>query len=102
MNEESRQIASREKREVGGKLKSLLQERFQNSNEKLYETMRFVDPACWDNSKDYGNELVAKFIEHFDSTLSKAGFDARKVLAEWRSFKNYVKACQKGVDVKIL
>ena len=102
MNEESRQIASREKKEVGGKLKSLLQKRFQNSNEDLYETMRFIDPACWDNRKDYGNEVLAKFTEHFDSTLSKAGFDTRKVLAEWRSFKNYVKASQKGVDVKTL
>ena len=66
-------------------LKSLLKERFKDFDTDVYMEMRFLNPECWDDSKDFGNNMIISFVNHFKTTLAAAGFHGE------RSFQNGVR-----------
>ena len=83
-------------------LKSLLKENFKDFDTDVYMEMRFLNPECWDDSKDFRNNMIISFVNHFQTTLAAAGFDQRKILPECCSFKNYVKASHRETTAAIL
>ena len=55
-SDKTRQRASKAKRDLGVGLKELLHERFAGFSNKIFESMRFIDPAHWDDEKDFGGK----------------------------------------------
>ncbi len=80
------------KRSVIPSLIKLLQSRFKDYNNKIFEKMRWFDPQYWMNESDYGNEDLLEVAKHFEEPLAFASFNASKVLREWKSFKKYVRS----------
>ena len=83
-------------------LKELLQERFADFSNDIFASMKFIDPAYWDDKKDFGVNDLTLFIEFFKVTLEAAGFDEKKVFFEWKSFKTFVEAYYRGSTVRSL
>lgn len=102
LSRETRQKASEAKREVGGVLKELLQERFADFSNEIFESMRFIDPAYWEDERDFGVKDLTTFIAFFKETLDASGFDAKMIFSEWKSFKTFIKAYFRGYNVRSL
>lgn len=78
--------------DVASKLSTLLEERFSEfTKEGVYQNMKWIDPQYWDgNNKSYGIQQITDLSNHFETSLSRKGFDLKKALAEWKSFKIFV------------
>ena len=88
-----------EKNEVLRKLRVLLADKFEDFNNMLFEHMRWVNPQHWTNDKLYGQEDIRKLAQHFEVPLSHNGFDEKRALKEWKSFRNLVEAHYKNHTV---
>ena len=94
----SRSKASSAKVEVIDEIIKLLEDRFRDFQNGIYDVMRVFDPKNWTDAHDYGNEDIKKFAAHFKPTLAIASFNEDKIIPEWKSLRNYVKIGMKNVD----
>ena len=73
-------------------LKELLEARFNDYNQTVFNTMKWYDPKNWTDEKNYGIEEINKFYTHFEVPLNESGFDKIVATREWIMLKSYVKA----------
>lgn len=102
LNNESRLKASDAKRNVISSLATLLKDRFKDFDNGVYAAMSFFDPKNWTDEKDYGNDAIVTFANHFQTTLAVTSYDSSKVLREWRMLRNYVKVWFRKVEAEDL
>ena len=102
LNKESMSKASDAKQKVIRNLSTLLKDRFKDFDEGVYTPMRFFDPENWTGEKDYGNDAITSFANHFQMTLAATGYDSGNVLVEWRMLRNYVKVSFRNVEAEDL
>ena len=70
-------------------LKDVLNDQFDDFNDKIYKRMKFYDPKFWDNADDtYGKDQITFLSEHFQVPLMKHNFILSKTIEEWQSFKS--------------
>ena len=73
---------------VSRSLKDILNDRFDDFNDKIYKSMKFYDPKFWDNADDtYDEDQITFLSEHFKVPLTKHSFILSKAIEEWQSFK---------------
>ena len=72
---------------------STLSERFDDysSESQIYSAMDFIDPRCWTEDIDCGNDEILFLCEHFCIPLEHSGFDKTRVISEWKKFRIHVK-----------
>ena len=73
---------------VSRSLKEILNDRFDDFNDKIYKSMKFYNPKFWDNADDtYGEDQITFLSEHFQVPLTKHSFILSKAIEKWQSFK---------------
>ena len=73
---------------VSRSLKDILNDRFDDFNDKIYKSMKFYDPKFWDNANDtFGKDQITFLSKHFKVLLMKHNFILSKATEEWQSFK---------------
>ena len=73
---------------VSRPLKDILNDQFDDFNDKISKSMKFYDPKFWDNADDTSGEDQITFLsEHFKVPLTKHSFILSKAIEEWQSFK---------------
>ena len=80
------------KRNVIPSLIEMLNSRFSDYSDDVFEKMRWFDPQYWTSEKEYGNEDVLAIATHFAEPLAFASFNATRAVREWKSFKNFVRS----------
>ena len=83
----AREIAANAKKATVKKLKSLLLERFPETDNKLYHAMQIYDPQYWEDDVDYGVESLEIILDRFAVPLLEAGISTEHVFSEWKRFK---------------
>ena len=62
--------------------------------------MSFLDSKNWTGEKDYGNNAITSFANHFQMTLAAADYNSAKVLREWSMLRNYIKVWLRNVEAE--
>ena len=83
---------------VAREIKTSLNVRFSDLEGDIFNEMKWFDPKVWDDSADFGNDQIMNFYYHFKAPLDHSGFDNRRILAEWKSFKTFVRHNYAGFD----
>ena len=92
-------IAINKKKSACENLKDLLEHKFADFKEPVFQSMKWFDPKNWQTQdKAYGIEEIKNFYQYFKEALDANGFDNKVVFKEWRNFKNYVRINHVGDD----
>ena len=62
----------------------------------VFDAMKCFDPMLWDETLDYGNDLILAFYNAFSERLDQNNFDSKKALCEWHQFKVFVQNTYPG------
>ena len=84
-------IAFNAKKKFSGKIKEMLQDRFDNSyGDNVINAMKWFDIKNWRDEKEYGYEDFAALYTHFEESLNNAGYEPDKVKKEWGRVRHYI------------
>ena len=93
VEENSYQVAIREKKKVCDKLKDVIDTKYKDFDKQVFQNMKWFNPETW------GNQEVAQitgFYEHFKEPLDHVNFSLNFCLKEFKKFKNYVHVNHEG------
>ncbi|XP_070579845.1 zinc finger protein 862-like [Ptychodera flava] len=89
-SQSSTEIDNNVSKVVQGLVKAL-ETRFQDTDKGVLECTKLADvtswPATYDDAIDFGDHLLAAFIDHYHHNLSEAGIDVSAAELEWTSLK---------------
>ena len=101
-SENHRTHASDKKLRALTSLKKVLQERFGDLDQPIFENMKWYDPKNWENEKTYGQDQISALGKYFKDPLTAADYDETSVMREWKMFRTFVNANYLGLEAAAL
>ena len=86
VQKESYEVAISAKKKVCENLKGVIDTKYSNFNEPVFQNMKWFDPRMWDQEQQEAGQITS-FYEHFKEPLDNANFQLKKSLKEFLKFK---------------
>ena len=95
VQKESYEVVISEKKKVCENLKEVIDTKYSDFDEPVFQNMKWFDPQTWDH-KQQELAQITSFYEHFKEPLDHAYFQLNICLKEFKKFKNYVHVNHEG------
>ena len=95
VQKESYEIVISEKKKVCENLKEVIDNKYSDFDEPVFQNMKWFDPQTWDQEQQEVAQITSLY-EHFKEPLDHANFQLNICLKEFIKFKNYVHVNHEG------
>ena len=86
VQKESYEVAISEKKKVCENLKGVIDTKYSDFDEPVFQKMKWFDPQTWDQERQEAGQITS-FYEHFKEPLANANFQLNFCLKEFKKFK---------------
>ena len=87
VQKESYKVAISEKKKVCENLKGVIDTKYSNFDEPVFQKMKWFDLQTWDQERQEAGQITS-FYEHFKEPLDNPNFQLNLCLKEFKKFKN--------------
>ena len=95
VQKESYEVAISEKKKVCENLKEVIDTKYSDLHEPVFQNMKWFDPQTWDEERQEAGQITS-FHEHVKEPLDHANFQLNFCLKEFKKFQNYVHVNHEG------